>query len=328
MNIDFKVVYQSYDCSIALSEEMKSYYIRNLTDVVRQLSADLDIPPTCKIVVPDDFEKELKEFQLKYNLVVGFTKNDMGTAYAKVLDYTEDGILYSVVFVNKAIIFALQSDNIIENLEEQKDQFTYLRKIAINVIHHELIHVYDNYMNGTLYEEMENNNGILSKQMRNIAIVVWKEYYACRRTASTYYMDLENDIKDWKQQVLDVEEKIKDVINQYRTHGDINVVDRELQSRVTILLNYAAYFQGHLFRYSDFNTLCQIVQIINEQISSSFMYDIWSKMFYKLNELFITYLNWDSNAFDNLSQTILKCWNNVGVFPEVTGNGGLYYSIP
>ena len=327
MTIDFRVKF--LDETKLLEDESKKYFINNLENIISILTTNLDLPEEYMIVIPDDYEKELIEFHLENAISGGFTNHEMGKGYAQAIDYINDNRLMYTIFINKLIIFALQSDYIIDNLEESKDEIIKARKLAINTIHHELIHIADVYKAYTTYDTIikSNNSDALKDLLIHFALSIWKEYFACRLSASTYHMDFVSDIQSLINQINDVEKNIKETIIEYRLHGDINIVEKELLTRTRILLNNTAYLQGHLFVFHDINEIIKLVKIINEKISESYFTDIWSDMFYELNELFDTYLKWDMVAFNKLSQIILKCWNKLGIFPN-EAEQGIYYSIP
>lgn len=328
MIIDFRVRHYELVGTEKLTENLKMYYKKNLEDVIKYFSAYLELPKTYTIIVPDDFEKELIDFQKNKELPQEFTKGDMGTACAKVLDYMEDGSMHITVFIDKKIVFAIQSEHMFEKEFKGKNEFLKLKQISINTIYHELAHVQDIYKASSKYKEVENNenDGQLMKGIRKIAIGIWKEYYACRISASTHNLDFKSGFENILNQAIYVDEKIKQVVLDYNSDRNIDVLMSNIVSFSTHFLKEIASFQGNLYICNEQEVIEKIVEIMEGNLLNSSVDSIWRDMFNDLDQLFNTYLEWKINAFDELSRTILKYWSKLGV--EVTENEhGIDYKI-
>jgi hypothetical protein len=330
MEIDFRVKYSTEDSSVQINDEMKNYFVNMLGSVLNQLKDNLVLPDNCKIIIPDNFEKELFEFQAEKGLAQEYTKSPMGVAFAKVLDFVEGEIFYSVIFINKALIFALQSDDSIDELSvDQKDDVLRWRGTAINVIHHELVHMHDEQIAGERYKDIfEGCNLDLMGGMKKLALVVWKEYYAFRISASTYnWEELEGEFNNMIKQIEYVEDKTRERIWEYRLSDDLDALVQKVGEDIPTLVNYAAYLLGKLSYNKSIEVLNEYLDLVTTKLSDTFFYNIWKGMNEDLNQIFSVYPELNSKTFDNLSYTLLKCWNELGMFPKDTDEG-LYVSIP
>ncbi len=318
------------DFSVQINDDIKNYFVNVLESVLNQLKVNLVLPENCKIIIPDNFEKELFEFQAEKDLAQEYTKSPMGTAFAKVLDYVEGDIFYSVVFINKALIFALQTDDIIEKLSiDQKDDVLRWRGTAINVIHHELVHMHDEQIAGERYKDISDGCNLdLMGGMKKLALVVWKEYYAFRISASTYnWENIEEEFDNLIKQIKYLEDKTRERIWEYRFSGDLDTLVQKVGEDIPTLTKYAAYLLGKLSYNKSIEALNEYFDLVTSKLSDTFFYNIWKDMNEDLNQIFSVYPELNSKTFDNLSYTLLKCWNELGMFPKDTDEG-LYISIP
>lgn len=332
MNILFNAKTISEENNKELSEEEKNTYRNNLESVVNQLLniSNIEINETYDIVVPEDFDMEIKEFQKQQGTIIGYTDFDMGKAYAKVMDYKINGVIKIKVFLNKIIIFYLVPDDSISMLKDEvKNEIIDMRDFFIHTIHHEMMHVYDEFNAKGKYEDISSKYSALpvDKLIINNSIVVWKEYYASRMSAATFNKDFAKEIIDLIGYIKDVEIKIKDAISQYRFHADIDLLFNEVSMRVITILNFTSYLFGRLYKFKNYDVILDLVEKIKIQLKDTFIYDIWTEMFIELNLLFNQYLNWETEDFYNLRNIILKTYNKLGVFPENLEKG-LYISVP
>lgn len=329
MKIDFRADYFTEDSSSPIDDGTKEYFIGNLKYIVNMLIENLYMPANCSIVIPDNFGEDLYRFQSDKGLTQGYTDGAMGTAFAKVLDYMEDGVSNTVIFINKGLIFCLYSDEYIEKMdEEQKEVVSHFRDIAINLIHHELIHLHDEQIAGDKYNKIKSDRekGVMG-EMKDVAIMVWKEYYACRLSATTYNCGkIEGDSENLIKQIKYVYETTEENIFEYRLSGDLDALISKVGPIIPTLLNYAAYELGRLSYYKG-EVIKEYLKYLNERLIDTFFYETWREMDEHLEQLFSIYPNLESSSFDNLSNTVLKCWNLLGIFPR-DSEKGMYISIP
>lgn len=304
-----------------LSEEEINLYSNNLESIVNQLLSisNIEMNNTYDIIVTEDFDKEVKEFQKQQGTIIGYTDFDMGKAYAKVIDFKIDGVKKIKVFLNKILIFYLVSDDVVLGLsDEEKDNFIDMRDFVIHNIHHELMHVYDEFNDNGKYEYFANQSNTLpvEKLLMSNSIVVWKEYYASRMSASTFNKDFTEEVVDLIGYVDDVEIKIKNAINQYRFHGNIDLLLDDVSNRIITILNFTSYLFGRLYKFKNHDEILEIIENVKIGLKDTFIYTIWVEMFVELNVLFNKYSNWEIEDFCNFKSMVLKAYNNLGIFPE------------
>ncbi len=329
MKIDFRADYFTEDSSSPIDDETKRYFIRNLEYIVNKLIENLKLPSNCSIVIPNSFGEDLYKFQSDKGLNQEYTDSSMGTAFAKVLDYIEDSKSNTAIFINKALVFSLYSDEDIENMtEEQKEMIIPCRDIAINTIHHELIHLHDEEVAGDKYNKFKSDCGKdLMSNMKDIAIMVWREYYACRLSATTYNWEkIDEDFENLIKQINYVYKTTEENVFEYRMSGDLDALIDRVGSMIPTLLNYAAYELGRLSYYKK-ESFKGDLRYLDERLINTFFYKTWIGMNEHLDELFDIYPYLELNSFNNLSNTILKCWNSLGIYPKDSENG-MYISIP
>ncbi|KMY49559.1 hypothetical protein [Peribacillus loiseleuriae] len=314
-----KITIDSFEeLPVELSEQMKIEFEKL---IITDLGIGLELNPLEEIIIPKDFGDSVTFFQKKHGLPVGYTNNEMGMAAGKTISYIENGELKIVIFIQNGLFFYLFDE------DRKKSQ------LAINLIHHELCHVHDEFnkskmkkINDEIEEEL-NKNALLRILYAHSGII-WDEYIAPRLSARTYLINEESDF--FTEYLLDLisdsEKKIIEEIKQYRSHDDINELFNRVQELTNPVMKIGATVFGLIHGLSLQNT--EIMTVINEHIDKTFLSYVWDDLGHTLSYMFDQYPNWESSRiFDELNNIVMKVWNELGIYPELYKEDQLYIDV-
>lgn len=145
-------------------EKMVNQYLRILID---NFIKDNNITSLHKIVFTDDWDKELVDFQKKYNLPIEYTDTKYGSASAKTLKVKIGEETKCVIFYRKEMLLSM------------------VQQEGFGIIHlfHELSHIY-------YFEKIDTNLDSLKKKYnmnqdfmensKSFGLVMWEEYFVSR----------------------------------------------------------------------------------------------------------------------------------------------------
>ncbi|TJZ40405.1 hypothetical protein FA002_02210 [Priestia megaterium] len=300
----------------ATLEEMKSSFRKWINGDFKEFIEDLNLSILDKIIIPNDFGEAVTKFQKEHNLQVGYTSNEMGVAGGKNLPFERDGETRVVIFIQSGVFLSIFNKEFAQG--------------AVNIIHHELCHVHDQYNNLQMEKFNEgyykDTGDLLFDLLKKHSSCVWDEYIAPRLSCSTLPKDSDLSYLFLLDLIKDTENKVKKDIEDYRTQGDISLLFKNIQELTSLTLKIAATVIGNLhgLNYND----TEVSEVINKGLEGTFIFPIWNELHETLENLYQSYPNWkDIYVFDSLNNLILKSWNELGVFPENRGQG-LYVNVP
>lgn len=291
-----------------LADHVKGLLIR----IIDQLP-ELDLSALEYIVIPDDFGKEMGDFQKKYGLPVGYTNNEFGVAMGKALSYIDGDQMKVSIFIDPKMIYLLFDE---EN-----------RQKSIHLIHHELCHVHDDKIKYKAFGVIDLEELFMKTpdKVRQVsyahADLIWSEYIATRLSASskpdghTHYVDSLVTL------LPETKEKCDKAIQSYLNDDGIETKEcfNEIQLTCSLLLKIVAYFLGYCHA-SDIDPPKEI----NEHVKQfPYLNGVWEELSPTLHKMYSTYGNWVSaGIYSCLAKHVLRLWENLGVYPK-NHDGGL-----
>ena len=211
VNIEFKA--KKLLGKIPINSEFKEYYEQIIRLFVESELSYLHLEKLNAIIIPDDFLKDVLDFQHGKGLAnPNVTNTKYARAYGKMIYVDEEDSYY--VFIDSEKAKFMVDDRMFEVFfsklkEEDYEQCLIERKQAFNLLAHELAHV-----------ELESNISIdvsaetLQEQVVSMWKQIFEEYYACRRASRIYG---ESSIINHNEEYLnDIENEI---MNQRRRYN-------------------------------------------------------------------------------------------------------------
>ncbi len=299
----------------------KKDYENATTDLISQLSKDLNVELLESFIVPNDFGKELTEFQLLNGLTVEYTNDDTGRAFGKTLSYVNNGKHCITVFIDKSILFHAFSDN------------SETSKLAIHLIHHELCHVHDDIIRARLFgvDYIMKERGDFNEVLKIHANAIWAEFIATKLSISSIYVGYDMNI-GYLFQIIDLEkDKCEQYIDEYRVSNDIDTLLNRIELSSFYVLRLACIVYGNLIGISeilDENSYEEMKKSIDDKIAETYIKDIWIELGRILSVMNNEYPDWNGEVhIENLSKIVLMTWNEMGIFPLETEEG-IYIEVP
>lgn len=290
--------------------------IKDAFSQIIDLFPDLNLSSLESIIIPDDFGKELIQFQKEKQLRSGFTNNDGYLAVGKLMSYIKDGEFNTSMFLDPRIVFLL--------FDEQSNQN------SIHIIHHELCHVHDDDEKYCVFgvTDPEEFFSQTEDKVRQVlyahADLVWSEYIATRLSAHSKPED--HDM--YAETILDLLPKTisecKDEIASYRLHGDISKLFGDIQLATSLFLKTTAYFIGYCHGFNQ-----EISVELNKfiRVNYSYLADVWEPLHTHLQEMYSSYGRWnDIYVLEDLAEIVNRLWVNCGINIE-NQNGRLFVSV-
>lgn len=211
VNIEFKA--KKLLGKIPINSEFKEYYEQIIRVFVESELSYLNLEKLNAIIIPDDFLKDVLDFQHGKGLAnPNVTNTKYARAYGKMIHIDEEDSYYVFIDSDKATFMV--DDRMFEVFfsklkEEDYEQCLMERKQAFNLLAHELAHV-----------ELESNIliDVSTETLQEQVVSMWKqifgEYYACRRASRIYG---ESSIINHNEEYLnDIENEI---MNQRRRYN-------------------------------------------------------------------------------------------------------------
>lgn len=304
------------------TEEQKVGLKPQIEQLVTDLSRDLDISSLQQFIVPANFTEEVISFQEKYNKEEkGHTKNGNEEAMAKVMYYRDKEEYCQVIFLHEALLATLVSPD--ERLAKQ----------SLFYIRHELGHVYDEAQKRQIYsEELREGVGlhILDFTLTRHSDIVWSEYFANRTAATEITTELFLEQFEHTYILIDrVKNECDTYIEEYRKHGDINLLKVQIEESTHLLFYFTALTIGNIHSYKEVlgeENVKEIEGLIDEKVQQTYYGESWRLIEKALGILYSKYPKWnDIYELDELNQAIHKCWNSLGIFLERNGDENLMY---
>ena len=202
--------------TFTIDEENKQKLKTLILDFIHYLTEiepGLDINSLKNLYVPNDYSKEVIDFQRRHKLTEGITDNKIAKGYGISLSY-KDEVRNNVtsIFISPEIILPPFTSKM--ELEDQIPLF--------NVIYHELCHIDDyNKQSKLSFLAQIKQKNVMDKLLYVLSLEVWEEYYAHRRSSKVFpfiYFDASNFqliLQEFKVQTVNL-------IKEYQIDGDLD----------------------------------------------------------------------------------------------------------
>ncbi|WP_298202165.1 hypothetical protein [Desulfosporosinus sp.] len=316
MKIDFRAKYYTDDNILPISLDTQDYHISILQSFYSQLSTNMELSALETIIIPNNFKSELITFQREHDLQIGFTDNDVESAIAKVITHTDNDKIKKSIFFHKALLPALQDDHTINNSllgENEKNELIIKRQDVINILHHEMAHIHEDALSNGIYNnnDLSTTNSIFER-LKDITIILWKEYFACRFSSETYLFNyhFEENVLGLMAKIKEIEEKI--TIRKNNKFSDISGLTTEIELLAFRIMRDFSYFQGHINFTNDSEEKYKIIIEIGKILDNTIFSDVWITMNIYFDVFYKKYNKHTANwVFDKLERTIRDCWNNL-----------------
>lgn len=299
------------------TDDQKQGVEEHLRVLFKQLENSIDLSSLEYFIVPDDFKQEVEEFQSLKDKNIGFTKNEHGTAMAKVIDYVTEEGFFSSVFVHYALIAGLY--------HSETAQF------SLHTIHHELCHVHDNFIvynslgSKDLHESFKDGNNPAAILSFSFAEIIWSEYIATRLSASSSHIDNDFRVGDLLSSVPLVYHNCRNAISEYYMDEDISKLNSVIQDETGTLAKLMGYFYGDLHGVIQSDDLPKELQQLIED--NQYLNEVFLDVGTELHVLFKEYGDWaDHTVFQNLADLQVRLWNQIGISYE-NRNHELYLKV-
>ena len=218
------------------------------------------------------------------------------------------------------LIIDLQT--ILEPLNSDDEQ-TML--FPVFLITHELAHV-DDF--SSLYPVLKAANSLSFMEMWlfRASQPTWSEYFASYKSAATLPSQINNLVDNFLSAVRQVPNELRQEIDSYRLHGDIERLADLTANRAGLLFKFAGYVIGHLagLKISASDLRSEFL----ESIDGAGLRQVWDRLSNALAELHETHKQWGSlDVFRPLNTVLFDYLETVGI--ELSDeNGGMYVNVP
>lgn len=267
---------------------------------IKLMCEELELDSLEKIIITNDFTKDVIETQTKYNIEErGHTNNSNAIAVAKTISQISERDIRQTIVISEWIIKFL--------IEYKTSQYAY------HFIHHEIAHVHDNYLKFHMKKKNEYKLDKLDTLLVRNSDPVWSEYIAVRLSSASFNRNQSIDVlydELYVNQLLKLIESsrvsIRNAINDDRKELIILI-----QEQTSLMFKIASTTIGYI---EELNLDSDFVENIEHKIKKTYFYDTWLTLKKSLEKLYNRYPDWNCfNDILELSFPIIKCWKELGV---------------
>lgn len=228
---------------ISVTEDIRQYYEKLFGLIVDEYKGNLVINSLDEIIITDQIVEGVKKYQREHGLIEEITDNDIGSAFGKTILDKRTG--RQVVFLNAEEATFLLDDNVINQCckdDEEKKQWHKRCDRIINLLIHELSHV-EYYSLITTQTEFPHNNPF-DYMLEFLAVVMFEEYYACRRASEVsipFYREFV------KETIANIENYADDLVEKIK-NKEINPIEFHVSffEYLQMALNEMCYLLGDI----------------------------------------------------------------------------------
>jgi hypothetical protein len=300
-----------YDITFSQSDLIR--FERFLINLISNIESKLGISEEYKVIIPDDYKKDLIQFQKEKSLHEGFTDNEFGTGFGITLTYYENGYMKVVAFISKFMLFHAFGED------------SELKPAGINAISHELAHVKDHLTMQNFYDCVENkyayNN--IDDIATSYSSGIWREYFASRLSMSLYTKDYPSDlytseIEHLAECISKVNSRASSYIDSHRAdNDDAKLVCSILKDMSSVLKMYARLL-GNIFFFKG-ERVDKEFDFIIDKIEVTFFKGILITLRTQLDLLYCEYPCFSKYTFCDLNNVFHKYIHNYGLSLEQIG---------
>ena len=321
MAVDIILNGKSKPCNIVEQHEKITKFLGIATGEFARI---LELDTLDRIVISTHFTDAVCRIQEEYEInESGHTDRPEGVAVAKVLHTSRpDNALQQTIVLSLDLVTTMFST--------APDQL-------IHLVHHELCHVHDNYMQQKMHSRKARcvrSMNALERTLAHNAKPIWSEYVAVRLSCSSV-----SELKPsgfppddlYVSHLLDVIEscgkRIGKAKAEYRYHGNTLNLFLFCQEETSFLFMIAAKIHGYI---DGLNLAESDIKNIDAYLRETFYFDCWVKQRECLRHLYSIYPEWDDiHQLGDLGQAILCCWNALEIYPvQQPGGEDIYVHVP
>lgn len=208
--LDAKTIAGQY---VDVTESIKQYYNIIFNAVIDKYMSDLKIDSLNEIIITDRLSERVKTYQREHGLTEELTDNEFGSVFGKTIFDSKTG--KHAVFLNAEEATFLLDDSVIEQFhkddEEGKKNSYKRRDHIINLLAHELSHVEYNSLITTIASF--SNKNPYDEYLKGLVIIMFEEYYACRRASEVSIPFYDEYLKD---SIKTIESNVEKLVYRFR----------------------------------------------------------------------------------------------------------------
>lgn len=255
-----------------------------------------------KIVVSNNYFEDVINVQKELGLTAsGASNNENAKGVGYTITSRKNKDSKSIVVVNEPLISKILSSDQNEQLD------------GLHIIHHELVHVHDDYLKNKLYTDEERCGagvGQLKHYLRIKADVIWGEYIAERLSASSATKcHTDTLINSFGIQASNLTSALERERIKFLKHNETNIYFDKVAETLYYFLKTNLMIIGVLDGEADKNIKKDLECELLKSIGDSDYIRIYNQMRRSLSKIYSLYPNWNSIAeLDSLGNVIRDTW--------------------
>lgn len=307
------------------SEEFAKAVGAEVQACLYQLGKLLNLKRLNRVVVAYDYGATLAEIDrgVDTSRPLAATNNGIAVGIAMAPAILHEGAPRSVMVINANYASVLA--------QPESPETAAARDVVFYTLAHESAHVHDLEMQDTAFpgtilrERLGYRDGVLYE----IASSCWEEYIACRLSA---FMGKEITLRGYEDTFCNALERAKDradaAIRQYRMHGDVPRITREVVDEYKSVTVYASYLLGHIDGW-DQTVQKAAPKAITTMERHAYFKPFFTKLHEELRALQASYGGWQSlDAFEPLKRLAYGLLKLGGIDIQTQPDGSAHVAIP
>ncbi|WP_157643807.1 hypothetical protein [Burkholderia ubonensis] len=265
------------------------------------------------IVFHSDYALALREISERAGRPCEATRESTGAGVAMV------------VHLDEKCVAVLEAGLLLGLLDTQNEKF---QSLCIDLVRHELCHVYDygRLLRLLPHEFLRKQVDLIDRHVFTAAHAAWSEYFANKYSHSGH-SDLELHPKYLADVVPSVVGEVHAAIRSYRTEADLNKLLPFCQQKVTFLLQCFGYAAGRLTAAGA--SLDEVAPNSVAALKHARLWDVWLSVAAELDRLDACREAWASfNELRALMSATDAVYKTLGLHYRLTDAGQLYVDIP
>lgn len=296
-------------------------FARLLGDYVHALGTALDLSRLAGMTVSDNYVEALTQVERGFETphIVTRSENENMVGMAMCVQVLHDDVPMVHLVCEISMLIPLYA------CEPGSDD----HKRALQMLAHECAHIED------LKRKDDAFPGVLLKQKVTsffeahfgpVALSLWQEYYACRRTAH-FCRETGDDFAQVLVGCLDTNQKsVNEAIIRYRDHQDLDRLVVETFDPATRAIRIAAYLIGHL---DGLGEGLEIVPDVANRLDGTQLGELIEEIAVELRRLWDMRNEWTGMSdLDNLADLVCDTYAVAGVIATELPDGGAHLDVP
>jgi hypothetical protein len=300
--------------------------LENFISTLVEQEEDFNISDLKNIYIPNDYVKELYEFQKNKGLSEGHTKNELAEGMGMTLSYKNENFeIEAAIFLRAELFFGLFVPD-----EAYSEEVRDGKLMLLNTFFHELAHINEDYHTRKIISDVDlEKYSILPKNIYPISLGIWKEYYAYRKASERFpYGDLQiqhlGETFDW---IYEETNKLK---LKFDEDNDMDSFLIDFTSKIRYFLRVLVSVIGNIHGYSKEEDIQKRIYDLSVKVfPNEELIDLYKDLYEEMDSLFKQYPKWRGiEELTRLNEHVLKEFNALGVYPqEIEQNTQIYVGI-